>query len=206
MKEDLSKKIVSFIENYYLINGYSPTIREICEKTGIKSTSTIHSYLNKLASMGILEKTTQKSRAITIKKAELSFRPVPIIGRVTAGEPIFAEENLEGYFPLPEELNLGDEMFILQVKGESMINAGIFDKDKIVVIGAGNVGEAIAYTLMVRVLANDIVLVDLNEDRAKIGWEGINQTLRIPMDYYEKSMMDASVNTLKEFAKELDLL
>lgn len=133
MKEDLSKKIVSFIENYYLINGYSPTIREICEKTGIKSTSTIHSYLNKLASMGILEKTTQKSRAITIKKAELSFRPVPIIGRVTAGEPIFAEENLEGYFPLPEELNLGDEMFILQVKGESMINAGIFDKDKIVV-------------------------------------------------------------------------
>lgn len=126
-------KVYKFIIDYIDNNGYPPSIREICAKLNIKSTATAYSYIDKLKERGLLEKSPMKKRAITPATKKANFASIPLIGTITAGTPIFAVENLEGYCPLPEDFNGAEDDFALRVSGESMINAGIYDKDIIIV-------------------------------------------------------------------------
>lgn len=123
--------VLDFINRYCDENGFPPTVRDICKSLGIKSTATVYDYINRLKSMGLLNKTENKKRAVAVTRSD-SVR-VPLLGTVTAGQPIFATENYDGYYILPSAEFKGDGLFMLRVKGESMIDAGIFDGDKIVV-------------------------------------------------------------------------
>ena len=125
-------KVYNFTVEYINENGFPPSVREISAKLNIKSTATVYSYIEKLKSKGLLEKSPLKKRALTITQNAKKFQSIPLIGTVTAGSPIFAVENLEGYFPLPDEFNNAGD-FALKVKGNSMINAGIYDNDIIIV-------------------------------------------------------------------------
>ncbi len=121
---------LEYIRSYMDDNGFPPTVRDMCKDLGIKSTATAYDYINRLKEMGYLEKADKKKRAVAVKSDALR---VPLVGVVTAGQPILAAENFEGYYALPAELFRGDDLFLLRVSGESMIEAGIFDGDKIVV-------------------------------------------------------------------------
>ena len=125
-------ELYNYVKNYQDLNGYPPTVRDICKDLSIKSTATAHYYLEKLSDKGLIKKNDDKKRAISISGRKNSFE-VPLVGTVTAGTPILAVENLEDYYPLPLEFKTGETLFMLKVKGDSMINAGILDGDKIVV-------------------------------------------------------------------------
>lgn len=138
--EDKQQKILNFVNEYMRENGYSPSIREICKGVGLSSTSTVHAHLETLKKNGFLEKDNSKSRSIRIKTAiedivgENDIINIPVIGRVAAGSPILATENFERTFPVPADfVGTSSNSFILKVKGESMIEAGIFDGDYIIV-------------------------------------------------------------------------
>ena len=139
---DLSAKqleILSYMKNEVSQKGYPPSVREICMAVGLKSTSTVHGHLERLEKKGYIRRDPTKPRAIEIldpsdniiHKREMV--DVPIVGNVTAGVPILAVENIEDTFPLPIEYVNNDEVFMLRVKGDSMIEAGIFNKDLILV-------------------------------------------------------------------------
>ncbi len=127
---DKSKEILAFVRNFINENGYAPSVREVCQECDIKSTATAFTCLNKLSEQGLINKSVNKKRAISIKQNSVS---VPLIGTVAAGEPIFATENYEGYYSIPTELFNGDDLFMLNVQGSSMIKCGIFEGDKLVV-------------------------------------------------------------------------
>lgn len=127
------EQVYNFTVEYINDNGFPPSVREICTKLNIKSTATVYSYLERLKEQGLLCKSPQKKRAITLSNTSPKFKAVPLIGTIRAGAPIFAVENLEGYYPLPEEFNTGGEEFALKVSGDSMIDAGIFENDVIIV-------------------------------------------------------------------------
>lgn len=113
-------------------DGRVPSVREICEKTGLSSTSTVHHHLKSLEERGLIEREHGVNRCIRITGEEKSAT-VPVLGRVAAGIPILAVEDIECYVPVPEHLKRGRELFALRVQGESMINAGIFDNDIVIV-------------------------------------------------------------------------
>ena len=132
------QEILDYIKEEILKRGYPPSVREICEAVHLKSTSSVHSHLETLEKNGYIRRDPTKPRAIEI--CDDSFQMIrtemvnlPIIGQVAAGMPILAEENVESYFPVPAELVPHGESFILNVKGDSMINAGIYSGDKIFV-------------------------------------------------------------------------
>ena len=134
--------ILEFIKEQQLDKGYPPSVREICSAVGLKSPSTVHSHLNKLEKLGYIRRDPTKPRTIEILDnnnyddipgLNQEIVPIPLVGQITAGEPILAEQNIEEFFPLPINLVRGKDNFILRVKGESMINAGILDKDYIIV-------------------------------------------------------------------------
>ena len=127
------KEVYEFTVEFISQNGFPPSVREICSTLNIKSTATAYSYLNKLKSKGLLDKSPLKKRAITLPNINAQYRNIPVIGMVRAGTPIFAVENLDGYCPLPPEFANSNVDFALRVNGDSMINAGIFDKDLIIV-------------------------------------------------------------------------
>ena len=122
--------VLQFINRYMDENGFPPTVREICAELQIKSTATAYDYVNRLKEMGFLQKTSGKKRAVALSGSN-TVR-VPLVGTVTAGSPILATENYEGYYTLPTAEFPGDDLFLLTVKGDSMIEAGIFNGDKIV--------------------------------------------------------------------------
>lgn len=125
--------VLSFIENYMKDNGYAPSVREICKGCNIASTATCFTIVNKLAEDGLLSKSKvgeNKRRAMAIKQNAVR---VPLVGTVAAGEPIFAQENYEDFFSVPSNLFGEEDMFMLTVKGDSMIKIGMFNGDKIVV-------------------------------------------------------------------------
>lgn len=135
-KEELNlrlKELYDFTVDFIDTNGFPPSVREICYTLNIKSTATAYSYLNKLKSQGLLNKAPLKKRAIALPNKNLSFKNIPIVGLIRAGSPIYAVENLDGYCPLPEEFSNSNADFALRVSGESMINAGIYDNDLIIV-------------------------------------------------------------------------
>ena len=135
---DKQKEILEYMKQEILNKGYPPTVRDICEAVQLKSTSSVHSHLETLEKNGYIRRDPTKPRAIEIidDNFNLTRREVanvPMVGRVAAGEPILAVENVESYFPIPTEYMPNAEAFMLKVKGESMINAGIFDGDNVLV-------------------------------------------------------------------------
>ena len=137
----ISKKqseILEYIKEQILEKGYPPAVREICEAVHLKSTSSVHAHLETLEKNGYIRRDPTKPRAIEIcddsfQLVRNEMTSIPIIGTVAAGQPILAAENIEGYFPVPVDMVPNAETFILKVKGDSMINAGIFSGDQIFV-------------------------------------------------------------------------
>lgn len=132
------REILEYIKQEILNRGYPPAVREICEAVQLKSTSSVHSHLETLEKNGYIRRDPTKPRAIEIidDNFNLTRREVvnvPMVGRVAAGQPLLAVENISNYFPIPAEFMPNEETFMLQVKGESMINVGIFDGDNILV-------------------------------------------------------------------------
>lgn len=131
-------EILEYIKEQIIQKGYPPAVREICAAVHLKSTSSVHSHLETLEKNGYIRRDPTKPRAIEIVDDEFNMTRremtnIPVIGHVAAGQPLFAEQNIDGYFPLlSNELPAGD-LFMLNVRGESMINAGIYDGDKIIV-------------------------------------------------------------------------
>ena len=132
------KEILKYIKDEILRRGFPPAVREICDAVHLKSTSSVHAHLESLERNGYIRRDPTKPRAIEIlddsfNLARREVVNVPMIGTVAAGQPILAVENIEGYFPIPSEYMPNTQTFMLKVKGESMINAGILDGDKVLV-------------------------------------------------------------------------
>ena len=132
------KEILEYIRSEILTRGFPPAVREICDAVHLKSTSSVHAHLETLERNGYIRRDPTKPRAIEIIDDEYALTRremvnVPMVGTVAAGTPILAEQNIEGYFPLPTEYMPGEQSFMLHVKGDSMINAGILDGDQVLV-------------------------------------------------------------------------
>ena len=131
MDENKLIKVMDYIRRFSEENGYTPSVREIGAFCGIKSTATVHSYIERLQEKGYLNKAENKKRAVTLGKS--GSVNIPLLGPVTAGQPVFAYENYEEYYSFPLGEFRGEDLFMLHVQGTSMINAGICDGDKIIV-------------------------------------------------------------------------
>ena len=132
------KEILEFIKDQILTRGFPPSVRDICEAVHLKSTSSVHAHLETLEKNGYIRRDPTKPRAIeilddTFNLTRREVTNVPLVGRVAAGEPLLAQENIENYFPIPVEMLPNSNTFMLTVKGESMINAGILDGDYVLV-------------------------------------------------------------------------
>lgn len=132
------QEILTFIQRHSDAHGYPPSVREIGQALGLTSSSTVHSHLSALGRKGYLRRDPSKPRALEILKDEHEVPvkkvvPLPVVGHVTAGLPILAQQNIEDYFPLPQEFVRSEECFILKVRGDSMVDAGIYDGDLLVV-------------------------------------------------------------------------
>lgn len=132
------EQILEFIKDTILKKGYPPTVRDICEAVDLRSTSSVHSHLETLEKNGYIKRDPTKPRAIEIidesfQMIRHEMASIPIVGTVAAGQPILATQNIEGFFPLPTEYVPNNETFVLKVKGDSMINVGIFSGDNIFV-------------------------------------------------------------------------
>lgn len=132
------QEILNYIKDTILKKGYPPAVREICEAVHLRSTSSVHAHLESLERNGFIRKDPTKPRTIeivddTFNLSRREVANVPVIGRVAAGQPILAEENITDYFPIPVDLLPNEDTFMLKVKGDSMINIGIFDGDNVIV-------------------------------------------------------------------------
>ena len=132
------ESILKFIKSEILSKGYPPSVREICSAVGLKSPATVHAHLNTLENCGYIRRDPAKPRTIEIIDDEFSltrrdYAQIPIVGNVAAGAPLLASENITDYFPIPADLLPNSQVFMLKVKGDSMINAGILDGDKVIV-------------------------------------------------------------------------
>lgn len=140
------RQILDFLNTQIAEKGYPPSVREICSAIGFKSTSTVHAYLERLEKLGFIHKDATKPRALRVVETHFKQKPrkvgnvetrgvvhVPVVGKVTAGQPILAVENIEDTFPVPEDFTQNAEVFMLRIQGESMIEAGIHDKDLVLV-------------------------------------------------------------------------
>ena len=148
------QQILDYIKDEILKRGYPPAVREICEAVNLKSTSSVHSHLETLEKNGYIRRDPTKPRAIEIcddnfQMVRTEMVSIPVIGQVAAGQPILAEENIESYFPVPAEMVPGGESFALKVKGDSMINVGIFNGDQIFVkcCQTANNGDTVAVSI-----------------------------------------------------------
>ncbi|NLN27769.1 MAG: transcriptional repressor LexA [Firmicutes bacterium] len=138
--DDLSprqRQILDFIRREVATKGYPPSVREVGQAVGLSSSSTVHGHLNKLEERGYIRRDPTKPRAIELLDKAMPIRKdvtyAPVLGKVTAGKPILAVENIEDFFPVPSDLANYEEVFMLKVRGESMIQAGILDGDYVVV-------------------------------------------------------------------------
>lgn len=204
MQKDLNEKeqlILNFLNKEVEEKGYPPSVREICKAVGLKSTSTVHAYLEKLEKGGFIHKDPTKPRALKVvgkkKKGNPTFSretyisrkemvDVPIIGRVTAGQPILAVENIEDTFPLPVDFVQNSNAFMLKVQGDSMIEAGIFDKDFVLVKqqATANNGD-----IVVALLEDEATVKTFFKERDRVRLQPRNQ-------YYEPILVKDNVSIL----------
>ena len=186
---DKRREILDFIETEQRERGYPPSVREICDAVGLTSTSTVHSHLSTLQKQGYLRRDPSKPRAIEVRYdptsgAALERRPVchvPLVGDVAAGVNVIAQENVEDLYPLPEDFTGSGPLFMLRVRGDSMIDAGILDGDLVVVrqqpeankgdvVVAGIPGEEATVKTYTR-KGGKIVLVPSNADMAPMEFD-----------------------------------
>ncbi len=137
---DKQLEILKYMESECLRKGYPPSVREICKAVNLSSTSSVHAHLNSLEKNGYIRRDPTKPRAIEIlddsfQMVRTETVPIPVVGRVAAGEPILAEENITSYFPIPADYlpKTANDIFGLEVRGDSMINAGILNRDILIV-------------------------------------------------------------------------
>lgn len=123
-------EVFEFVQKYIKENGYAPSVREICKGCEIKSTATVFTYLNELADRGLINKANLKNRAVSLKQ---NVTTIPLVGTVAAGQPIFATENYEDFYSLPSNFFSGENLYMLNVHGDSMIKIGMYEGDKIIV-------------------------------------------------------------------------
>lgn len=128
--ENKIDEVFAFVKAYITKNGYAPSVREICKSCNLKSTATAFTYLNELADRGLINKANTKNRAVSLKQNAVS---VPLIGTVAAGQPIFATENYEDIYSLPGNFFEGENLYMLNVHGNSMVKIGMYEGDKIIV-------------------------------------------------------------------------
>lgn len=151
---DKQTEILQFIKDYTLKKNFPPSVREICEAVDLRSTSSVHAHLNTLEERGFILRDNQKSRTIEILDPDFAptrreLTNVPMLGKVAAGQPILAQENITDYFPIPVEYLPNKETFMLKVKGDSMINVGIFDGDNLLVECCSDAGNGEIVVAMV---------------------------------------------------------
>ena len=179
-------EILEYIKSQILERGFPPAVRDICEAVNLKSTSSVHSHLETLEKNGYIKRDPTKPRAIEV--LDDSFHMirremvnVPIIGRVAAGEPILAEQNIENYFPIPMEFMPNKQTFMLKVRGESMINAGIFDGDYVLV---GEQETADNGEMVVALIEDGATVKTFYMEKDHVRLQPENDTME-PMIYYE---------------------
>ncbi len=136
----IQKNIYDFIKSEIKSKGVAPTIREICTFSGLSSTSSVHHHLNTLENKGYIKRSKSKNRCIEILEnnfyninTDVEYSNIPVVGTVSAGQPILAVENIDSYFPVPSSYLTNDVCFMLKIKGQSMINAGILNNDLVLV-------------------------------------------------------------------------
>lgn len=137
--------IYNYIETFIEDNSFPPSVREIAEKFSIKSTSTVHYYLEKLRASGMIKQDGNKKRSVSVNKVRAKSNYVPLVGNISAGTGILAVENVEGEYPLPLDIFTGSDLFMLRVEGNSMINVGINDGDFVIVHSqnSADIGEIV---------------------------------------------------------------
>lgn len=174
---DLGKqqKILDFMNRHLLEKGYPPSVREICKAVGFKSTSSVHAYLKWLEEEGQIQKDVDKPRALRIMEegtrsmegyiANQEIENIPVLGRITAGQPILAVENIEDTFPVPVQYLENATVFMLKVRGDSMVNAGILDGDFIMV---KQQSTAINGDIVVALIGDEATVKTFYKDRTVI--------------------------------------
>lgn len=185
----MRQRILDYVTTFTRQNGYPPTVREICDAVGLRSPSTVHSHLKILQEGGYLEKDERKTRALSVKGGSgTAFRSVPVLGTVTAGLPILAQEDTLGYVPYdgPEQ----GEMFALKVRGESMIGAGILDGD-IVLVRRQN--TAISGQIVVALLGDEATVKRLSLQSSGVWLLPENPAFE-PIDGRECSILGVAVS------------
>ena len=181
------QKILDFIKKQIKENGYPPSVREICSAVGLKSTSSVHLYLNRLAEKGAISKTGLKTRALKVvdeettpdtKIADSNVLSIPLVGNVAAGAPILAEQNIEEYFSIPSSFlskaALSSNTYMLKVKGESMINVGIYDGDYIII---SKQNTAINGEIVVALIENEATVKTFYKEKDHIRLQPENDTM-----------------------------
>ncbi len=165
-REEGRSRILSFIRDEIQDKGYPPSVREICKAVGFKSTSSVHAYLRDLERDGLLRRDATKPRALELSDAPKG-RVVPLVGRVTAGQPILAQENIEEEILLPQGMVRGGEVFALRVEGESMIEAGIMNGDVVVIRKQANADNGDIVVAMIEDEAT-VKRIFYEEDRVRL--------------------------------------
>lgn len=182
MYDDINQKqieILLFIKNEIQRQGYPPAVREICKGVNLRSTSTVHGHLEKLEMKGYIRKDPAKPRAIEILDKNDDFLlirkrtvDIPIVGRITAGVPILAVENIEDTYPVPLEMVEGHDVFMLSVSGESMIDAGILDGDLVLIQEQQTASNG---DIVVALLGEDATLKRFFKEKDRIRLQPENQ-------------------------------
>ncbi len=173
------QEILTFVYRYTESHGYPPSVREIGQAMGLTSSSTVHSHLEALARKGFLRRDPSKPRALEILRDERAPLPrtvlLPVIGQVTAGTPILAEQNIEDYVALPADLLNGSEAFVLKVRGDSMIEDGILDGDLLIVRRQANAGNG---DIVVARLGEEATVKRFYREGERIRLQPANQALQ----------------------------
>lgn len=205
MYEDLNQKqieILLYIKNELQRQGYPPAVREICKGVNLKSTSTVHGHLEKLEMKGYIRKDPTKPRAIEILDKNDDFLlihkktvDIPIVGKITAGIPILAVENIEDTYPVPLEMVEGHDVFMLKVQGESMIDAGILDGDLVLI---KEQQSAINGDIVVALLGEDATLKRFFKEKDRIRLQPENQFME-PIYSKDVSVLGKVIGLYRKF-------
>lgn len=177
-KHDKQTEVYNVIKQHILDKGYPPSVREICETVGLKSTSTVHGHLERLEKKGLIRRDPTKPRAIELIKDSVIKKEIidiPVLGKVTAGQPILAVENIEDTFSMPLNfIKHENDLFMLKVAGESMIETGIYDGDFAIIekVNYAENGE-----IVVALIENDVTLKRFYKEKNHIRLQPENKTM-----------------------------
>ena len=196
---DKQLEIYEFLKIYTENKGYPPSVREICEAVNLRSTSTVHGHLKRLEKKGLIKRDPTKPRALEIIEMSNSKKEmlnIPIIGKVTAGAPILATENIEDTFPIPiEYIKHNDELFMLKVTGDSMINAGINDGDYAIIEKAPTAENG---EIVVALIENEATIKTFYKEKDHIRLQPENDTLS-PIIVEECSILGKLVGLFRAY-------